>query len=147
MIRVTRVFTFHASPLFYNYDGKSRDLNGHPYKLYVTVKGNPISNPDDPKNGMVIDFVDLDNIVKEQVIEPWDEGVFVNALSPHKATGEVMENQGRNVIYCDYQPTCENMLYDIAKRIQGRLGNGVDLDYLKLVESKTSYTEWFREDQ
>ena len=43
---------------------------------------------------------------------------MVNALSPHKDLGKELEQKGHKVIYCDYQPTCENMLYEIADKIK-----------------------------
>ena len=72
---------------------------------------------------------------------------MLNGTSPHKQLGEDLENQGHKVIYCDYQPTCENMLYDIANKIKKQLPETVSLAYLKLHETENSYGEWFAEDQ
>jgi 6-pyruvoyltetrahydropterin/6-carboxytetrahydropterin synthase len=122
-------------------------MHGHSYKLFVTVKGNPIDNLDDPKNGMVVDFGDIKKIVKSEILSVWDHAVLLNGLSPHKNLGEDLEKQGHKVIYCDYQPTCEIMLFDIAKKIQFHLPKNVSLAYLKLHETENSYGEWFAEDQ
>ena len=46
----------------------------------------------------------------------------------------------------DYQPTCENMLADFARRIAARLPEGVALHSLKLHETATSFAEWFAGD-
>ena len=122
-------------------------MHGHSNKLFETGKGNPIDNIDDPKNGMVVDFGDIKKIVKSEILAVWDHAVLLNGLSPHKNLGEDLEKQGHKVIYCDYQPTCENMLYDIAKKIQFHLPENVSLAYLKLHETENSYGEWFAEDQ
>ena len=45
-----------------------------------------------------------------------------------------------------YQPTCENMLGDFARRISRRLPEGVELHSLRLHETATSFAEWFAED-
>ncbi|MCP5810424.1 6-carboxytetrahydropterin synthase, partial [Klebsiella pneumoniae] len=76
-------------------------------------KGEPINDLDNAKNGMVIDFGDIKAIVNSEMVGVWDHSVLVNALSPHKDLGEDLENQGHMVIYCNFQPTCENMLYEI----------------------------------
>lgn len=34
-------------------------MHGHSYKLFVTVKGKPVNDLDNPKNGMVVDFGDI----------------------------------------------------------------------------------------
>lgn len=146
MIRITKIFTFETAHLLYNYDGKCKNLHGHSYKLFVTLKGNPINNLEDQKNGMVLDFGDLKTIVKEEIVDNWDHAVMLNALSPHKDLGQDLERQGHKVIYCDYQPTCENMLYEIAEKIQRRLPQRVQLAYLKLHETENSYGEWLAEE-
>ena len=147
MIRITKIFTFETAHVLYNYDGKCKNMHGHSYKLFVTVKGNPINDLDHSKNGMVVDFGDIKRIVKSEIIDVWDHAVMLNGLSPHKQLGEGLEEQGHKVIYCGYQPTCENMLYDIAEKIKKQLPDTVSLAYLKLHETENSYGEWFAEDQ
>ena len=146
MIRITKIFTFETAHVLYNYDGKCRNMHGHSYKLFVTVKGTPVDNLEDAKNGMVVDFGDIKKIVQTEIIERWDHAVLVNGLSPHRELGATLESQGHRVIYCDYQPTCEDMLYDIAAILQCRLPETVSLAYLKLHETENSYGEWFAEE-
>ena len=122
-------------------------MHGHSYKLFVTVKGIPINDLDHQKNGMVVDFGDIKKIVKSEIIDVWDHAVMLNGISPHKQLGEDLEEKGHKVIYCDHQPTCENMLYDIAHKIKSQLPQTVSLAYLKLHETENSYGEWFAEDQ
>jgi len=146
MIRITKIFTFETAHVLYNYDGKCKNMHGHSYKLFVTVKGNPINDLDNVKNGMVVDFGDIKKIVKEEVVDVFDHSVLVNGLSPHKILGDNLVNEGHNVIFCNYQPTCENMLYDIAAKIKSRLPENIQLAYLKLHETENSYGEWFAEE-
>ena len=146
MIRITKIFTFETAHVLYNYDGKCKNMHGHSYKLFVTVKGNPINDLDHHKNGMVVDFGDIKKIVKEEIVDIWDHAVLVNGDSPHKLLGESLESQGHKVIFCDYQPTCENMLYDIASKIQSKLPSEIQLAYLKLHETENSYGEWLAEE-
>lgn len=84
MIRITKIFTFETAHVLYNYDGKCKNMHGHSYKLFVTVKGNPINDLENPKNGMVVDFGDIKKIVKEEIIDVWDHAVLINALSRTK---------------------------------------------------------------
>ncbi len=146
MIRITKIFTFETAHVLYNYDGKCKNLHGHSYKLFVTVKGTPINDLEHPKNGMVVDFGDIKKIVKEEILEPWDHAVLINSASPQKDLAQNLEAQGHKVIHCNFQPTCENMLYEIADRIQVKLPDNVTLAYLKLHETENSYGEWFAEE-
>lgn len=147
MIRITKIFTFETAHVLYNYDGKCKNMHGHSYKLFVSVKGVPINDLENPKNGMVVDFSDIKKIVKSEIIDLWDHAVLVNGASQHKNLGEDLEQKGHKVIFCDYQPTCENMLYEIAAKIKSRLPQDVSLAYLKLHETENSYGEWFAEEQ
>ncbi|AQX09419.1 6-carboxytetrahydropterin synthase QueD [Elizabethkingia miricola] len=147
MIRITKIFTFETAHVLYNYDGKCKNMHGHSYKLFVTVKGKPVNDLDNPKNGMVVDFGDIKKIVNEEVVDIWDHAVLINANSPHKELGNELEGRGHKVIYCGFQPTCENMLYEIAAKVQAKLPSEISLAYLKLHETENSYGEWFAEDQ
>lgn len=146
MIRITKIFTFETAHVLYNYDGKCRNMHGHSYKLFVTVKGSPIQDLENPKNGMVVDFGDIKHIVKREIVDVWDHAVLINANSPHRELGESLQTQGHKVIFCAYQPTCENMLYDIAEKIRLHLPQGIELAYLKLHETENSYGEWQAEE-
>jgi len=59
-------FYFEAAHHLINYDGKCRNIHGHSYKLRITIQGKL------GKNGMVMDFGDLKNIVKDNVLEILD---------------------------------------------------------------------------
>ena len=146
MIRITKIFTFETAHVLYNYDGKCKNMHGHSYKLFVTVKGTPINDINNVKIGMVVDFGDIKKIVKEEIVDVWDHAVLLNALTPHKELGEDLAQKGHKVIECNYQPTCENMLYEIAEKIKNKLPSHVQLAYLKLHETENSYGEWFAEE-
>lgn len=147
MIRITKIFTFETAHVLYNYDGKCKNMHGHSYKLFVSIKGYPVNDIDNAKNGMVIDFGDIKKIVNTEIIDVWDHSVLVNGKSPHQELGKDLEEKGHKVIFCNYQPTCENMLYEIAEKIKNKLPETVTLAYLKLHETENSYGEWFAEDQ
>jgi 6-pyruvoyltetrahydropterin/6-carboxytetrahydropterin synthase len=131
----------------WGYDGKCKNIHGHSYKLYVTVKGEPCNDINNPKNGMIMDFGDLKSIVKSLILAPLDHAVLLNARSEHKNLGESLLKEGHKIVFTDYQPTCENMLLDFADKIQSKLPKDVILAKLKLYETETSYGEWIREDQ
>ena len=146
-IRITKHFDFESAHALHGYDGKCKNIHGHSYHIYVTVIGTPISDKENPKNGMVMDFGDLKVIVKREIVTKFDHAVVLNGNSPHKELANTINNYSHKVVLVPYQPTSENMLIDFAERIQSQLPQNVLLHSLKLYETANSYAEWFASDQ
>ena len=80
-IRITKQFSFETGHALYGYDGKCKNVHGHSYKLSVTVIGKPIADKNNVKYGMVIDFSDLKQIVKEDIVNVFDHATVFAVLS------------------------------------------------------------------
>jgi 6-pyruvoyltetrahydropterin/6-carboxytetrahydropterin synthase len=146
MIRITKQFTFETAHALYGYDGKCRNVHGHSYKLSVTVIGQPITDPNHVKYGMVIDFSDLKKIVNQEIVDQFDHATVFNKNTPHIELANELIQREHHVILVDYQPTTENMIVDFAEKIALRLPKDVVLHSLKLQETESSFTEWFASD-
>ncbi len=146
-IRITKHFDFETAHALYGYDGKCKNIHGHSYQLYVTVIGKPIDDAKHVKNGMVIDFGDLKQIVKTEIVDVFDHATVLNKNSPHVELAEKIRPHSPKVILVGYQPTSELMIIDFADRISKRLPKSVTLHSLKLYETQNSYAEWFASDQ
>lgn len=145
IIRVTKEFSFEMAHALWNYDGPCKNVHGHSYRLYVTLSGSPLNDIMNPKNGMVIDFADIGNIVKKNIINVFDHAVTVSGNYDNKKLNDFKTLLG-NVIIVDYQPTCENLVADFASRIQKHLPDKVLLHSIKLYETATSFAEWHASD-
>ena len=146
-IRITKQFDFETAHALYGYDGKCKNIHGHSYHLHVTVIGTPIDDLGNNKNGMVLDFGDLKKLVKEEIVDVFDHTTILNGKSPHKELAQTLKDNAHRIVLVDYQPTSENMLFDIADRIKKQLPEHVSLHSLKLFETASSYAEWLRIDQ
>lgn len=146
VIRLTKEFSFEAAHALDGYDGPCREIHGHSYRLFVTVRGVPAEDAGDPKYGMVMDFGMLKRIVNEEIISRFDHALMLRASEAGEALHRVLGERFRNVRMVNYQPTCERMLADFAARIAARLPEGVELFALRLHETATSFAEWFAED-
>jgi len=145
LIRITREFSFEMAHVLNNYDGPCRNVHGHSYRLFVTITGTPVCDSNDPKNGMVMDFSELKQIVLEKIISRFDHSVVVSKeYSPEKL--RMMQSTFGNTVVVDYQPTCENLVADFALLIRKYLPSKVTLHSLKLYETANSYAEWFADD-
>lgn len=145
-IRITKQFNFETGHALYGYDGKCKNVHGHSYKLSVTVIGEPITDTENVKFGMVIDFGDLKKIVKEEVVDIFDHATVFNKNTPHIELAKELQDRGHHVILVDYQPTSENMVIDFAAKISARLPHSIQLHSLKLQETETSFAEWYASD-
>jgi 6-pyruvoyltetrahydropterin/6-carboxytetrahydropterin synthase len=145
VIRVTREFSFEMAHALKNYDGPCRNVHGHSYRLFVTLAGKPVHDVNNPRNGMVIDFTELREIVLKEIISLFDHSVVVsNDYDGNKM--EMMKKTFGNTVVVDYQPTCENLVADFAERLRDKLPDGTSLHNLRLYETAKSYAEWFAGD-
>jgi 6-pyruvoyltetrahydropterin/6-carboxytetrahydropterin synthase len=144
-IRVTREFSFEMAHVLRNYDGPCRNVHGHSYRLFVTISGTPVLDNDNPKNGMVIDFTELKNIVLRKIVNQFDHSVIVSKDFDREKM-EMMSKTFGNTVIVEYQPTCENLIADFAARLKNEMPQGIHLHSLKLYETAKSYAEWFASD-
>lgn len=145
IIRITKEFRFEMAHALWNYTGPCRNIHGHSYRLKVCIKGEPVNNPGNPYNGMLIDFSDLKKLVKICIIDVFDHALVVYKGSPSGFMKNV-EQMFEKYHVLDYQPTCENLVSDMAHRLMKQLPTNVKLHSLRLDETSTSYAEWYASD-
>ena len=125
------------------YDGLCANIHGHSYRLLVTVRGNIKEEKGSPKNGMVLDFSVLKEIVKPMIIEKYDHSLVLNANSPHR---DINLSAFEKVYFLPYQPTSENLVTDFALQIREKLPESIELYKVVLSETATSFAEWNTDD-
>ena len=144
-IRITKEFKFETAHSLPGYDGLCKNIHGHSYGLLVTVAGYPLKEQDHPKLGMVMDFGDLKKIVRKEIVEPFDHALVLRSDVSETLVAELKKNYEK-IILLDYQPTSEMMLIDFSERLKAKMPENIDLKYLMLRETVTSYAEWFADE-
>lgn len=114
---VLKEFEFDAAHYLPEYNGKCERLHGHTYKLVVKVEGTP------DKEGMVIDFIRLKNIVKEEVLNKLD----------HACLNDILK-----------QPSAENISVWVWQRLQKML-QGPTISFMKSRSGKLKPAAVFTE--
>jgi 6-pyruvoyltetrahydropterin/6-carboxytetrahydropterin synthase len=145
-IRLTKEFSFEMSHALEGYDGPCRQVHGHSYRLFVTVIGDPVSDPLSPKYGMVMDFGDLKRTVQRAIVERYDHAFVIRRTADNAVLVEAMRTHFGKIEAVDYQPTCENMIARFAEALRSELPEGIALHSLRLHETATSFAEWFASD-
>jgi 6-pyruvoyltetrahydropterin/6-carboxytetrahydropterin synthase len=144
-IRVTKRFHFEMAHTLYHYDGLCKNIHGHSYNLEVTLAGEPRNEPGHPKDGMVMDFGELKDIVKSRIISRFDHALMVNRLIPEEEL-KLLRRTSDRILVVDFQPTTENIASHIAQILQQHLPKNVSLFSIRLFETVTSFAEWFASD-
>ncbi|MEM7555523.1 MAG: 6-carboxytetrahydropterin synthase [Cyanobacteria bacterium P01_A01_bin.84] len=95
--------------------------HGHNYHLEVTVKGEI-----DQRTGMIADLGDLNKIIEDYVLEPFDHS-FLNKDIPH---------------FAEAVPTAENIAFHISNLLRSPIAQtGAKLHKIKLIESPNNSCE------
>lgn len=81
-LSVTKTFAFEAAHVLPWHPGKCSRLHGHSYRLDVTVGGALDAN------GVVLDFADLAETVRERIVERCDHSLLNDIVS--NPTAEVL---------------------------------------------------------
>ena len=144
-IRVTKRFHFEMAHALFLYDGLCRNIHGHSYNLEVTLIGEARKQPGHPKDGMVLDFSDIKDIVRTEIVNRFDHALMVNSHFP-KEQIDLLKQTTERIIIVDFQPTSENIVSYIAEILQQNLPPGVSLFSIRLYETVTSFAEWFASD-
>lgn len=141
MIRLTKIFHFDMAHVLKDYDGPCRNIHGHSYELRVTVKGEPICDPNNPKNGMVMDLHDLKCLVNDNIVSKLDHAFVLSSAMPADFIA-IVQRDFEKVVVVDYQPTSENLILDMVETLQNVLPQNVTLHSIRLQETPGSYVEW-----
>ncbi|MDR3188436.1 MAG: 6-carboxytetrahydropterin synthase [Prevotellaceae bacterium] len=143
LARITKEFSFEMAHQLEGYDGQCRNIHGHSYRLFVTVCGTPTDDPVSPKCGMVMDFTDLKRIVNEHIIDKLEHALMLRSGCK---VDEALRCSHTKIVRVAYQPTCENMVIEMAKILAEQLPKSVTLHSLRLHETQTSFAEWYAAD-
>jgi 6-pyruvoyltetrahydropterin/6-carboxytetrahydropterin synthase len=139
MIRITKEFKFEMAHALHGYDGLCKNIHGHSYRLWVTVKGEVKNEHGHTKDGMVLDFGVLKKIIKPEIVDKYDHSLVLNANSPH---AKIDLSAFEKVFLLPYQPTSENLVIDFVNYIKLRLPENISLCKVVLSETATSFAEW-----
>ncbi len=73
-MKIAKEFTFDSAHFLKDYHGKCEHMHGHTYKMRVMVEGKI------QKNGLVMDFSELKEIVNRKVVDKWDHNIINDTL-------------------------------------------------------------------
>lgn len=121
------------------YSGRCLHWHGHRYEVEITVTAQKLN-----KDGMIIDFKKLKEVVKTVLDDKWDHGACVRADDPlaHPLMGDAHHER---VHIINANPTLEWMVEHWALELQKALDNfcpGVAVSMLKASETARNTVTW-----
>jgi 6-pyruvoyltetrahydropterin/6-carboxytetrahydropterin synthase len=137
MIECTRRIEFDAGHRVIGHQHKCKYLHGHRYVLEITAMSTELN-----ELGMVVDFGELKNIIKDWIDENLDHNVILH--QDDEALGSLIASQtGQNIYYLKSNPTAENIALHLKSDIIPKLftKNSFNIVRLKLFETPNSFVE------
>ena len=101
--------------------GKCNNPHGHGHNYIVEVL---IGGPVQPETGMVINLVDLDAIVRKQILDRFDHA-----------------NLNLDPLFASQVPTTENLCREVFNLISSHLPAG-KLEYVRVEETENNFFEY-----
>ena len=145
-ISVTKSFSWDMSHMLAGHQGQCRNLHGHTYKLEVEVvnKAGKVQEVG-PARGMVVDFKDLKEIVKSEIVNPLDHAFLYWAKSTadlEHQLAKLLKDNDRKVVEVNFRPTAENMAQHFWELLENDLLDlGLELLSIRVWETQSSYAE------
>lgn len=134
LMKICKSFSFDASHQLVGHNGKCANLHGHTYKLEVCLSG-VIKNTLGSDEGMVFDFGALKKIVKSEILDHFDHAVLLQGNEPIAAAVDT-----KRVVF-GFRTTAENMSVYLLHQIQQKIPENVELNFVRLWETPSSYAE------
>lgn len=148
-LTITKEFSFDIAHRLEGHEGLCNNVHGHTYKLFVSVrmKERKSETKDKSSKGMVYDFKNLKEIVKEVIVDKLDHGFVYNKDDlDSKSIAKVLEGQIKQKTYAfPFRTTAENMARWMFFSLNDYFNeNEINLEChkIKLYETPTSYAEF-----
>lgn len=139
MFKTAKQFTFDMAHMLDGHDGKCRNLHGHTYILQVEVTGS--LHEDGAKRGMVMDFSDLKDQVKQHILDHMDHAFIYDSTSHRESqVAELLQKLDSKTYALPERTTAEAMARHIFRVLQQQAGLPVSL--VRLWETPSSYCEY-----
>lgn len=105
MTTVTKSVKFDAAHILTNHQGLCKNLHGHTYRVDLSV-----TQRDDDKSDMVIDFKDLKAVATSVICDRFDHAfVYSTASEGESEIAAVVEKHGMRTVALPFRSTAENL--------------------------------------
>ena len=119
MLIVTKTVSFDAAHLLTGHGGQCKNLHGHTYSVTVELS-NAHPMPDQP-NDMVMDFKELKNVLKEDIVAACDHAFLYDTQSEVETDiADTLKRHGLRIYPLPYRSTSENLARHFFDKIAAK---------------------------
>ena len=143
-MRITRRLEFDAGHRIPNHLSDCRHLHGHRYALEVTLSGELISSAGHPQQGMLMDFSEVRNIARRELVDVWDHS-FLVWREDRQVLDFLVSLPDHRTVVLEMPPTAEHLaqaafeILDQAYRSE--FGNDLRLERIRLYETPNCWAD------
>ena len=107
-MEITTRMEFDAGHRIPSHKSSCKNLHGHRYAIEVTVKGDIIDEEQKSDFGMVMDFKDAKELIRQTIVTPWDHA-FIVYEKDHEVINFLATLKDHKTVIFPKVPTAENM--------------------------------------
>lgn len=145
---ITRRLEFDAGHRISTHKSQCCHLHGHRYVIEITLSGKIITDEGVSEQGMVMDFSEVKQIAKTNLVDKWDHAFLVYA-GDTPVLQFLQSIEGHKTIVLDSQPTAENLALTafriLDQAYQDNYGNQLRLEQVRLFETPNCWADAVRE--
>ena len=123
-------------------------MHGHRYTIEITLSGDVIEEEGNAANGMVMDFSQVKEIARSQLVDTWDHS-FLAYRGDHAIVDFLASLPGHKTVLLDKVPTAENLVqiaFDILDAAyRDTYGNHLRLERVRLFETPNCWADSVRQ--
>lgn len=133
--------SFDSAHFLHGYHGKCANIHGHRWRVVATIKSDKLLD-DQQNRGMVIDFGDLKNDLKE-LVDNLDHALIIEKDSLSKKLYQALIDENFKIIELPFRPTAENL----AKHIYDQLALTYSIDCIDVYETPNNCASYRGNDE
>lgn len=144
MMTIARSFEWDMGHRVTNHDSLCRNPHGHRYRMIVEINGPLNDKANSPKQGMIMDFGSLKQLIDKRIISKLDHA-FLYWYKDKVMRDFAKANKNLRMNGVDFVPTVELIVQDLASsilRLLKREMPEVKLVSVKLFETPNSWALW-----
>ena len=133
--------SFDSAHFLAGYNGKCANSHGHRWRGVVSIKSTSLLE-DKQNNGMIIDFTDLKNDLK-QITDSLDHTLIIETNSLSTDLYQALINENFKIVSLPFRPTAENL----ARYIFELLAKKYNLDCIDVYETPNNCASYRGNDE
>ncbi len=141
---ITRRLEFDSGHRIPNHKSQCRHLHGHRYAIEVTLSGKIIETEGASDQGMVMDYSDVKDIAKRELVDLWDHA-FLAYKNDHDLLKFLDSIPGHKTVVLDKPPTAENLATIAFSMLDAAYAEkGLVLERVRLFETPNNWADAMR---